>query len=1320
MPLLLAVLCLPPLALLAVQARRGLGRAEWLRVGLLFALGLFVTGPLQHERALGAGDAGNYAHAVADTVVQLRSGVFPVFVGQSLYAFNGRIHPLRTAPYYTYAAGLLDLLTAHRLNFWGLQNGLLALSLMGGIFSTYVCLRRLGPAGPWTAAGLAAAYGLSPGLLACAYGQDLYMTVTTGPFIPVALLGAIRAAGDRSFRAGALMAIGLAALWLAHPPIAAWISLGCAGLLAASWLTRRPTWRAAGALALAAGLGLTLSLYGFVSALSLDDHVIGSAPQSFKALTVDALGAILREHWRASLRPVTTAPTGLGAFQLGYVLWTLLLACAALGWRRGAIGRTLAGGLIFYLLLVLPVPGVSRPLWMLLPFAFTTLTNIWPMQRAYLVLAAWTVFAAAWILPGLSWGRRRGTHGRPVAMAVLGVAALWTCGQAGRFVLSGYLNQQDDADSALLHRPENANLTVTGYAILRPPSTFTGGTMEPEREFRLIRPGDGRPLLDNWGPESRAAVTAHGWLRVAGGDRNGLRLAPGLPLYPGKHYVLRLRFVVPPFDAALLLDGGTLHREYHLPSYIGAHGFGMNPGNNPALPLWTTGPVPSLVRLRLASGDPRLPLAGNLAEFTLEETDRERLPVKLEALVPELRCRVRAPEDAWLVTPRMWTRGYAAQVDGQPARTIRSDEGMVLVAVPAGTHEVALRYEGFPALRWAFYTSFVGWLGVLGMAGAAGWRAAIGGPAAAGDRPTAPGPKAGQLTIPGAEVRTQPAPPEAGTRERTNRGARPPSAGVPRSGAARTGRRTRRAVAGGLLIAAAAAAATFGWTRWRGGAAAAAAGPLELRFWLPIATMGDVQVLVTSGPPADRSTVFLRYLDSAHVEVGLDALHRGYAVSPPVAVSYSQLQTLVVSTGALYPAGAPLLAGRSPAELDWLRGTLRIWLNGREVLSRRLSDYRPGDPAVEVTSERTGGTGVLHGFTGTVVSSRRLPVAAAGYPLNDLEAVRAGTGPIHLRFALPNQRIGRSEPILAMGRPGGSGIVLLKYLDEAHLQVGFEPPGRAPFLSAPLTVDYGHAHDLTVSAGGLYPASGPTVRSLTERDLDWLHSHVRIEFDGRTVLARQCELPHSAPAEIEFGHQSLGSSFMEPAFTGVFLGLDRRTPGGSGDLPTASAQPGRRAGPLRIQVRLPANRLTRSEPLVTAGTPGHALFLFVNYLDATHLRIGLDVWGTGVLAYGEPVAYDPTALQEFLVTAGSLYPADDPPVAALDPAERTRLQHLVAVSLNHRVIFERRVETPSTSPETVTIGESRIGGSNVEARFTGDVLDYERLPPAAAADRPER
>jgi hypothetical protein len=108
-----------------------------------------------------------------------------------------------------------------------------------------------------------------------------------------------------------------------------------------------------------------------------------------------------------------------------------------------------------------------------------------------------------------------------------------------------------------------------------------------------------------------------------------------------------------------------------------------------------------------------------------------------------------------------------------------------------------------------------------------------------------------------------------------------------------------------------------------------------------------------------------------------------------------------------------------------------------------------------------------------------------------------------------------------------------------------------------------------------------------------------------------------------------------------------------------------------------------------------------------------------VLAYGEAVQVDPGQPQEFLVTAGSLYPAGDPAVDALGTAERARLLDLVAVSLNHRVVFRRRVATPAANPDTVTVGESRIGGSNTEALFTGDLLDYERLPPSAAGAWPD-
>ena len=177
MAIILGLLCTIPLLALAIQWPTGLGRAEILRVLGLFAVGLAVASPFVTERGVGVGDAWNYADAVADGVIQVRAGVLPVEVGQSEYAFNGRVHPLRTAPYFIYGTGLLDLLTGHRLTTWGLQNLLLAGSLVGGAGSAYLCLRRLPGTGPWTAWWLAVLYLLSPGLLAAAYGMDLFMTI---------------------------------------------------------------------------------------------------------------------------------------------------------------------------------------------------------------------------------------------------------------------------------------------------------------------------------------------------------------------------------------------------------------------------------------------------------------------------------------------------------------------------------------------------------------------------------------------------------------------------------------------------------------------------------------------------------------------------------------------------------------------------------------------------------------------------------------------------------------------------------------------------------------------------------------------------------------------------------------------------------------------------------------------------------------------------------------------------------------------------------------------------------------------------------------
>src|SRR5271157_5774816 len=87
------------------------GRTKALPVLILFAAGTYAAAPFLRSTYVGTGEAYNYNLSIADAVTQFRAGVFPVLVGQTEFAFNGRIHPVRTAPLFCCAACLIDFAT---------------------------------------------------------------------------------------------------------------------------------------------------------------------------------------------------------------------------------------------------------------------------------------------------------------------------------------------------------------------------------------------------------------------------------------------------------------------------------------------------------------------------------------------------------------------------------------------------------------------------------------------------------------------------------------------------------------------------------------------------------------------------------------------------------------------------------------------------------------------------------------------------------------------------------------------------------------------------------------------------------------------------------------------------------------------------------------------------------------------------------------------------------------------------------------------------------------------------------------------------------
>jgi len=88
----------------ALRAARNAGWRWWLSVVFVGLAGVGGAWPFFSDNAMGTGEALNYHFAVADANAQLRSGEFPAFVGQTEFAYNGRVHPLRTAPYFAVLA----------------------------------------------------------------------------------------------------------------------------------------------------------------------------------------------------------------------------------------------------------------------------------------------------------------------------------------------------------------------------------------------------------------------------------------------------------------------------------------------------------------------------------------------------------------------------------------------------------------------------------------------------------------------------------------------------------------------------------------------------------------------------------------------------------------------------------------------------------------------------------------------------------------------------------------------------------------------------------------------------------------------------------------------------------------------------------------------------------------------------------------------------------------------------------------------------------------------------------------------------------------
>ena len=544
-------------------------RSELARWGFLAAVAVWIFHPFATSRFYGTGDALWYSNMLADFVLQWRAGVFPVWVGQTEYVFNGAVYPLRVAPMYQHVGGVLDLITFHRLTFFELQHAIVIVMGVSGIISCYTCLISIAPRHRWAAALLTTLYITCPGVLGLIFIQDLYMSWMTVPFLPIAFYGVVRSYEKDDFAAWLAIAIGLGGCWLGHAPIAMWVTAiaGMSQLIRLLFVHRGlPSWKRA---LLGTALLVALAQYPFVSVATL--HAPGAAGPAGSSLEhPERIVEALRTAFPGSLRPLSTGAGELSDLQLGYgLIAAMFVAGLGLARTRNWTTALLLGAAIGILFILVPIPRWTNFFWLrLAPEQVRVLTFYWPMHRLYIVLAITITFACAAGLAKLGLATRT-SEGRGVNaisrkhVERMGIAAISRSIGAQDGHRPRYRTQITSRESSPDDPRLRAFREIAALFFPRRGGSGTGISVTgPANGYSSLRPAPSEERLSS------------GAMKVSQGADPGVwELSPSFTLVPGQRYELKFAFTNPNLSGVLQITGASFFREHMSPGKRRTAGF---------------------------------------------------------------------------------------------------------------------------------------------------------------------------------------------------------------------------------------------------------------------------------------------------------------------------------------------------------------------------------------------------------------------------------------------------------------------------------------------------------------------------------------------------------------------------------------------------------------------------------------------------------------------------------------------------------------------------------------------------------------------------
>lgn len=193
-------------------------------------------------------------------------------------------------------------------------------------------------------------------------------------------------------------------------------------------------------------------------------------------------------------------------------------------------------------------------------------------------------------------------------------------------------------------------------------------------------------------------------------------------------------------------------------------------------------------------------------------------------------------------------------------------------------------------------------------------------------------------------------------------------------------------------------------------------------------------------------------------------------------------------------------------------------------------------------------------------------------------------GPAELGLRVPRLAAGEERVVATIGGGKTPHRVVVRGIDDAGAQIGFRTTDGGEAFSRRLAIDGSKSHRIKVSSPALFPPlAHPFYGNARPEEIAAQTSRLRLDFDGETVIDQTQRIP--AP----------GNRRVKPV----------------GDVSVTIQSPEPVARPdyfVRAWVRLPADRVERSEPLFSFTEGKHHALFMVRYLGGDRVRLG---WNGG-------------------------------------------------------------------------------------------------------------